>query len=96
MIKNIGYKIPHVGWNTIENFKSPLLKGLNNSSFCYFVHSYYVPKCSNSIATCTYANIEFSAAMRINNFYGCQFHPEKSGDFGEQILKNFLKMGEDK
>lgn len=88
-------KIPHVGWNTLFNLKSPLFKNLNKDSFCYFVHSYFVPLNQYTIATTNYAKIDFSAALNKDNFYGCQFHPEKSGSIGEKILSNFLKIGED-
>lgn len=93
--KDAGDKIPHVGWNNITNLDSDLYKGVDDKSFVYFVHSYYVPICENTIATCNYAGVDFTASMRKGNFYATQFHPEKSGKIGEKILKNFLEL-EDK
>lgn len=90
--KDSGYKIPHVGWNNITKLKSPLYKDVDDSSFVYFVHSYYVPLCDYTIATCEYAGVEFTASMNRNNFYATQFHPEKSGSIGEKILNNFLEL----
>ena len=85
------YKIPHMGWNTIFNVSSPLMKGIDENSFVYFVHSYYATISPETIATADYIN-PFSAAIQKNNFYGVQFHTEKSGLTGEQILSNFLKI----
>jgi glutamine amidotransferase len=84
-------KIPQIGWNTIFDLKSELLSDLNENEYMYFVHSYYVPKSEFTIATANYG-LNYSAALQKNNFYGCQFHPEKSGDKGELILKNFLNI----
>jgi len=84
-------KIPQIGWNTIFDLKSELLSDLNENEYMYFVHSYYVPKSDFTIATANYG-LNYSAALQKNNFYGCQFHPEKSGDKGEVILKNFLNI----
>ena len=84
-------KIPQIGWNTIFDLKSELFNHLNENEFMYFVHSYYVPKSDYTIATANYG-LNYSAALQKNNFYGCQFHPEKSGDKGELILKNFLDL----
>ena len=81
-------KIPHVGWNTITNIGSKLFQ---ENTYVYFVHSYYVPQNKYSIANCTYG-IEFAAALNKDNFYATQFHPEKSGSVGEEILKNFLSL----
>lgn len=86
-----GLKVPHMGWNEIENLKTPLMKGLREKEHMYFVHSYYVPDSEWTIASANYPE-PFSAALHKNNFYGCQFHPEKSGEFGQQILKNFIEM----
>lgn len=86
-----GLKVPHVGWNTITNLKSPLLIDLAEDSYMYFTHSFYVEKNSNTIAICNHG-IDFSACIAYNNFYGCQFHPEKSGDLGEVILRNFIQL----
>lgn len=83
-------KIPHMGWNTIKANDNPLLKGIDGK-FVYFVHSYYAPICSHTIATCNYIT-PYSAALHKDNFYATQFHPEKSGDVGELILKNFIEL----
>lgn len=82
-------KVPQVGWNTIYNLKSDLFQGIEEQSHMYLVHSYYVPLLDNSIASSDYG-LEYSVALHKNNFYGVQFHPEKSGKLGEQILENFL------
>lgn len=84
-------KIPHMGWNTIYNVKKPLFEGVQDGAYVYFVHSYYVPLNNHTIATTDYIQ-PFSAALNEGNFYATQFHPEKSGDIGEQILKNFLEL----
>jgi glutamine amidotransferase len=84
-------KVPQMGWNTIYNLKSDLFNGISENEFMYLVHSYYVPNSENSIATTNY-EVEYCSALQKNNFYGVQFHPEKSGKFGEQILNNFLKI----
>ena len=84
-------KIPHVGWNQIKHLKTNLFKDINEMDFTYFVHSYFVPLSDFTIATSNYG-FEFSAALAKDNFYACQFHPEKSGKTGERILKNFLSM----
>ena len=82
-------KVPAMGWNKIYQLGTPLFNHLNNGDFVYFVHSYYVPQCEWTIATADYIQ-PFSAALHKDNFYCTQFHPEKSGSVGEQILKNFL------
>lgn len=84
-------KVPAMGWNSIYNLKSPLFKGLKENDFVYFVHSYYVPVCASTSATADYIQ-PYSAALCRDNFYATQFHPEKSGDVGEKILKNFLEI----
>ncbi|MBZ9650534.1 imidazole glycerol phosphate synthase subunit HisH [Psychroflexus montanilacus] len=84
-------KVPQVGWNTIHNLKTDLFQGIDEESYMYLVHSYYVPKHKNSIASSNYG-LEYSVALHKNNFYGVQFHPEKSGKVGEQILKNFIEI----
>ena len=84
-------KVPQMGWNQIFNLKSPLFEGINNNEYMYLVHSYYVPNCNEAIANTNY-DVEYASALQKNNFYGTQFHPEKSGDVGEQILGNFLKL----
>ena len=84
-------KVPCMGWNKLFDTKSPLMEGLGEHPYVYFVHSYYVPICKETIATADYI-IPYSASMHKDNFYTCQFHPEKSGKVGEQILKNFLAL----
>lgn len=84
-------KIPQIGWNTIHPSNNPLFKNISDDSYCYFVHSYYAELTPETIATTVYAN-EFSCALNKDNFYGVQFHPEKSAAVGEQILKNFLEL----
>lgn len=86
-----GVKIPHVGWNSISGVTSPIMEGVESGSYLYFVHSYYAELCEWSIAECNYA-LPFAAALGKDNFYGCQFHPEKSALVGEKILDNFLKL----
>lgn len=83
-------KVPQVGWNTIFNLKSDLFNNIDEKSYMYLVHSYYIPNHNNSIATSDYG-LEYSVALHKDNFYGVQFHPEKSGKIGEQILKNFIR-----
>lgn len=84
-------KIPHIGWNNLLEPKTDLFRGIRPGERMYFVHSYYVPANTYSIALCDYGEKVFAAAIRKNNFYGCQFHPEKSAATGEKILQNFLK-----
>ena len=84
-------KVPAMGWNEIYDLKSDLYKGFGAHSYTYFVHSYYVPLCKGTIATADYI-LPYSASLHKDNFYTCQFHPEKSGKVGEQILKNFLEL----
>ena len=84
-------KVPHMGWNRIGNLESKLFRGMDGGSYVYFVHSYYPELCPDTIATATHG-VMFSAALKYENFYGTQFHPEKSGDTGERILKNFLML----
>ena len=85
-------KVPHMGWNAIGNLDSKLFKGLEDGSFVYFVHSYYPALCPDTIATCRHGEQLFSAALKYENFYGTQFHPEKSGSVGAAILRNFLAL----
>ncbi len=88
---DIDLKIPQIGWNQIEIKENPLFKDIKPDSYCYFVHSYYAELNKHTIATTQYG-IPFSSALNKDNFYGVQFHPEKSADTGEQILKNFLAL----
>ncbi|HVY73697.1 MAG TPA: imidazole glycerol phosphate synthase subunit HisH [Puia sp.] len=86
-----GLKIPQIGWNQIGSLKGPLFKGIGEFPYCYFVHSYYAELCDETIAVTEYGN-RFSSALGKNNFYGVQFHPEKSAATGEQILTNFIQL----
>ncbi|HEY5405431.1 MAG TPA: imidazole glycerol phosphate synthase subunit HisH [Ginsengibacter sp.] len=85
------FKIPHMGWNNIYDLKSPLFTGVKEKAFVYFVHSYYAELSSQTIATADYI-VPYSAAMHKDNFYGVQFHTEKSADAGIQIISNFLNL----
>ncbi len=84
-------KVPQIGWNSICNLKTELFKNVKEESYCYFVHSYYAAIGEHSISTTNYI-LPYSSALQKNNFYGVQFHPEKSAAAGEQILKNFLEL----
>lgn len=84
-------KVPQMGWNTIYNLNSDLFKNIQENDYMYLVHSFYAPKSEEMIATTNY-EIEYASALQKDNFYGVQFHPEKSGVIGEQILNNFLKL----
>ncbi len=84
-------KIPHMGWNSLYDMKGPLFEKLEEGSYVYFVHSYYMPDCEMSIARCDYEG-SFTAAIARDNFFGVQFHPEKSGKTGMTILKNFINL----
>lgn len=84
-------KVPHMGWNSIEFDNNNLFKGLDPGSYVYFVHSYYATVGKHTIAGTKYI-LPFSSALQRDNFYAVQFHPEKSGRVGEQILKNFLAL----
>lgn len=84
-------KVPQMGWNSIHNPKSPLFVGVDEGAYMYLVHSYYVPLCKETVATSHY-NGPYSVALQKDNFYGVQFHPEKSSKKGQSILENFLKL----
>lgn len=84
-------KVPHMGWNTVGKLNSPLFQGVRDGEFVYFVHSFYVPDGEFTAATTDYI-LPFSAALHKDNFYVTQFHPEKSGDTGEKILRIFLEL----
>jgi len=84
-------KIPQIGWNTILDLKTPLFKDVEENSHCYFVHSYYASLGNHTIAQTDYCG-GFSAALQTRNFYGVQFHPEKSAEAGSTIIKNFLNI----
>lgn len=83
-------KVPQIGWNNIYDVKTALFDGLGESSFCYFVHGYYADLGNHTIATTTYGQ-PYSSSLHRDNFYGVQFHPEKSAAVGERILRNFLE-----
>lgn len=84
-------KVPQMGWNTIHNLKSDLFKGINEGDYMYLVHSYYAENCHQAISTTNY-ELTYASALENDNFFGVQFHPEKSGKVGERLLKNFLKL----
>lgn len=84
-------KVPHIGWNRITDLKTSLFKGVQEKEYMYLVHSFYAPVCEETIAKCDYG-VEYSSALKKDNFYGVQFHPEKSSAAGERILENFLKL----
>jgi len=84
-------KVPQMGWNQIYDLKSDLFNGISENEFMYLVHSFYAPNCNEAIATTNY-ELEYASALQKDNFYGTQFHPEKSGAVGEKILENFLKL----
>lgn len=84
-------KVPHMGWNTLTEVKSNLFKGFDKEEFVYFVHSFYVPLNVHTAAQTDYI-LPYSSALHKDNFYATQFHPEKSGQAGERILRNFLDL----
>lgn len=88
---NSELKVPQIGWNKIINLKSELFNGIKEKDYMYFVHGYYANLCSDTIAVTDYG-INYSSALNKNNFYGAQFHPEKSADDGQKLLENFIKL----
>ncbi|KEY57799.1 imidazole glycerol phosphate synthase subunit HisH [Serratia sp. DD3] len=89
---DFGLPLPHMGWNQIVSHAgNPLFRGIDNGAYFYFVHSYALPICANTIAQANYGE-PFTAAVQKDNFFGVQFHPERSGSAGAQLLKNFLEM----
>ncbi len=84
-------KVPHMGWNNLLDVRGAIFQGIPAGSYVYFVHSYYVPLCDYTSAACDYIT-KFSAALQKDNFFATQFHPEKSGDTGHLILKNFIDL----
>jgi imidazole glycerol-phosphate synthase subunit HisH len=84
-------KVPHMGWNRIYGHHGPLFEGVDQDAYMYYVHSYYLPPNRYSLAETPYY-VRFSAAVQKNNFFGCQFHPEKSGTEGRKVLRNFLSL----
>ena len=88
-----GYKIPHIGWNLLKFRKeSPLFKYIKEDDYVYFVHSYYAAECDESVIAVTEYGADLTAAVSNGNVYGCQFHPEKSGEVGMEILKAFMEL----
>lgn len=83
--------VPHMGWNTVSDFKSFIFSGIEEESDVYFIHSYYCKLSENTTSVCDYI-LPFSASLQKDNFYAMQFHPEKSGGIGSQLLNNFLKL----
>lgn len=90
-----GYKIPHIGWNSLRITRggSPLFRHISDGDYVYFVHSYYAAGCDDSLLAVTEYGAELTAAVAKDNVFGCQFHPEKSGDIGLAILNGFCKIG---
>jgi glutamine amidotransferase len=88
---NTDLKVPHMGWNSVSEMNSSLFDGVPDNSYAYFVHGFYVERSSDTVASTNYGTT-FAAAMNYKNYYAVQFHPEKSGVVGEQILKNFLDI----
>ncbi|MBI4931057.1 MAG: imidazole glycerol phosphate synthase subunit HisH [Bacteroidetes bacterium] len=84
-------KIPQIGWNTVLSLKGKVFEGIKENEYMYFVHGYYAEKGNHTIATTNYI-LEYSSALQKNNFYGVQFHPEKSSEAGQKLLENFLKL----
>jgi len=89
--RGAGFKVPQIGWNNIYGLKTPLFQGVAEGSYCYFVHGYYAAPGDHTIARTDYVQ-EYSSGLHRDNFYGVQFHPEKSAQTGERILKNFLAL----
>jgi glutamine amidotransferase len=88
---NVNFKVPQIGWNSIYDLRTDLFTDVKENSYCYFVHGYYAALGEHTIATTNYIQ-PYSSAMQKNNFYGLQFHVEKSAEAGAQILKNFLSL----
>ena len=89
--KQQGIKVPHMGWNRIEQLKTPLFDGVAEGSWIYYVHSFAPDLCDYTVARTIYGR-EFSGALARDNFFGTQFHPEKSGSVGARIIENFIKL----
>jgi imidazole glycerol-phosphate synthase subunit HisH len=86
-----GFKIPQTGWNDIYDLQSPILQGIAENSYVYYNHGYYAPLCANTVAKTNYM-LEYSAVLQKDNFYACQFHSEISGDIGQKVFENFMKL----
>ena len=89
--ENNSIKVPQIGWNTITHLQTPLFKGVEENTYAYFVHGYYASIGEHTIAQTNYI-LDYSSALHKDNFYGVQFHPEKSAKAGEQIIQNFLSL----
>ena len=87
-----GVKVPHMGWNGIRSLQTPLFDGLSDGEFVYFVHSFYATGCEQSLIATAEYGVDITAAVRKDNIWGCQFHPEKSGKVGLSILKAFCEV----
>jgi glutamine amidotransferase len=90
-VESLKFKVPQIGWNQISNLTSQIFNSVSENSFCYFVHGYAASIGEHTIATTNYIR-PYSSALQKDNFYGVQFHPEKSAAVGEQIIKNFIKL----
>src|SRR5690606_19887311 len=84
-------KVPQIGWNQITDLSTDLFKDIDEQEYMYLVHSYYAPLCNNTIG-CSFYDLKYSTALNRDNFYGVQFHPEKSSEMGQRILSNFLHL----
>jgi glutamine amidotransferase len=84
-------KVPQMGWNTVNGLTSKLFNNINEGEFMYLVHSFYAEMCQEAISS-TYYELEYASALQKDNFYGVQFHPEKSGEVGQRMLNNFLEL----
>lgn len=92
-----GYKIPHIGWNSLEIKKqTPIFENVKNGEYVYFVHSYYAAYCESSVTAVSDYGAPLTASVQAGNIFGCQFHPEKSGETGLKILRSFVALGEEK
>ena len=89
--KRESFKIPQTGWNDIYDLQSKLTEGIAPHSFVYYNHGYYAPICESTVGTTNYI-LEYSAVLQKNNFYACQFHSEISGDVGQKVFENFMKI----
>ena len=91
------YKIPHIGWNSLEMKKpSPIFENVKDGEYVYFVHSYYAADCEEAVTAVSDYGAKLTAAVQSGNIFGCQFHPEKSGETGLNILRSFVALGEGK
>ena len=92
-----GYKIPHIGWNSLEIKKqTPIFENVKNGEYVYFVHSYFAADCKSSVTAVSDYGAPLTASVQAGNIFGCQFHPEKSGETGLKILRSFVALGEEK